>query len=139
MNYTCTKCDTEKDVSKFCMRPSGTPQSWCKKCQKEWAREYRKTQESKRYCKDYQLQYSYGITLEDFEGMLREQDYSCAICGIEFDTKDQYAAACVDHDHAVTDRIVVRGLLCHRCNHGLGHFKDNAEFLRKAAEYIEGE
>jgi len=40
----------------------------------------------------------------------------------------------IDHDHE-TGKI--RGLLCHRCNTGLGFFLDNPHFLTNAAFYLE--
>lgn len=39
----------------------------------------------------------------------------------------------VDHDHKTG---LVRGMLCVDCNVGLGRFKDNAEALRRAADYV---
>jgi hypothetical protein len=39
-----------------------------------------------------------------------------------------------DHCHSTT---LLRDHLCSPCNLGLGHFRDNPEALRKAADYIE--
>ena len=36
-------------------------------------------------------------------------------------------------DHWQTD---VRGILCVRCNNGLGQFKESPELLLRAAEYV---
>jgi hypothetical protein len=40
-----------------------------------------------------------------------------------------------DHDHITG---MSRHLLCSRCNHALGHAKDNPEILRRMALYVEG-
>jgi hypothetical protein len=63
----------------------------------------------------------------------KEQNYRCAICGIhENDAPGKKLR--FDHDH-VTRRP--RALLCHHCNVGLGHFKDNPDLLRAAVRYLE--
>ncbi len=76
----------------------------------------------------------YGITESEFNELLRTQDGSCAICSIVLRVggrrKDR---ACIDHDHKTGS---VRGLLCHHCNVLLGHAKDSAETLAKAAKYL---
>lgn len=58
---------------------------------------------------------------------LRETITECIICG-------DNCRLDVDHDHA-TGKI--RGLLCSRCNRGIGFFKDNPEILLKARDYLE--
>lgn len=72
----------------------------------------------------------FGITLADEERMLAQQGGACAICRTAFEkTKAKH----VDHDHQ-TGRV--RGLLCVRCNLGLGFFKDNEQRLLSAIEYL---
>lgn len=77
----------------------------------------------------------YGLTFEDQEGMLREQNYKCAICGQEIFLfgSSQKLIAHVDHDHKTGK---VRGLLCKECNSGLGKFRDNPEYLLSALSYL---
>lgn len=74
----------------------------------------------------------YGLTLEDYVQKLAEQHGRCALCGCEPDTTRRHDFA-VDHCHA-TGRI--RGLLCRRCNVGLGHFEDSPELLANAIAYL---
>lgn len=69
----------------------------------------------------------YGITYEEFIERSEAQDNRCAICGIKCET------LVVDHDHN-TGRV--RGLLCDRCNVGIGRLHDNETLLRIAAEYV---
>jgi hypothetical protein len=69
----------------------------------------------------------YGLTEEQYEAIGIKQGWSCAICGNDEPTD-------VDHCH---ESGVVRGLLCHPCNVGLGHFRDSPDRLRTAADYLE--
>ncbi len=68
--------------------------------------------------------------------LFEEQDGVCAICG-EPETavlRGRTLKLSVDHDH---ETGVIRGLLCHACNLGLGKFKDRVELLEKAIAYLE--
>ena len=76
----------------------------------------------------------YGITIEDFNKMLIEQDKKCLICGrtaIEAGKRRKHLS--VDHCHKTGK---VRGLLCIHCNTGLGAFDDNIDRLELAMVYL---
>lgn len=81
------------------------------------------------------LRERYGITLERFEEMLKEQGNACAVCEKPFG-EAKAKQPCVDHHHA-SGRI--RGLLHRDCNSALGVFRDSAAVLRRAAEYVDQE
>lgn len=72
----------------------------------------------------------WGLTIEQYEELLKRQNGVCAICNKACSSGRKLA---IDHDHK-TGRI--RGLLCSNCNLGLGKFFDNKELLRKAISYL---
>lgn len=77
------------------------------------------------------LKQKYGITVEQYESMFREQGGACAICGgINLNGKRLF----VDHNH---ETGAVRGLLCMNCNYLVGHGGDRKELLLRAAEYLD--
>ena len=78
----------------------------------------------------YVRQRRYGITSVDFAKLMKKQRSRCAICG-EADSLGKSLA--VDHNK---DTGVIRGLLCGRCNRGIGYFSHDTEMLRKAAKYV---
>ena len=71
----------------------------------------------------------YKITPADYNKMLNEQGGKCAICGA-IPPFGKYKRLVVDHDHETGK---VRGLLCPRCNAGLGFL----EFINKHIEQME--
>ena len=71
----------------------------------------------------------YGITLEEYDAMLREQGDVCAICK----KTDNSRELAVDHSHTTG---VVRGLLCKQCNTMLGHIESVPGILDSAKEYL---
>lgn len=72
----------------------------------------------------------YGLTEEKYNEILESQNGVCAICGNECSSGNNLS---VDHCHE-TDKV--RGLLCGKCNKGLGMFKDSIEILEKAIHYL---
>ena len=76
------------------------------------------------------LVYSTGITLDQYEIMLKNQNGVCAICNhVSKDGRQ----LCVDHCHK-TGKI--RGLLCSACNTTLGFMEDDVKRLFSAIKYL---
>ena len=83
---------------------------------------------------------NYGITPEEYDTMLLDQNGKCVICssdkpwGFVAEPKRAREFFCVDHCHT-TGRV--RGLLCHPCNTGLGSFSDDTNVMANAIAYLE--
>lgn len=123
----CKDCGETKDISNFSKNKEMADGhiSFCNPCRyKRYARKRAKTD---KYW-DYQLQWKYGITIEEYNQMLLNQENSCAICGVKPDYR-----LCVDHRH---DAGKVRGLLCRTCNKAIGQLGDTPESLFKAYTYL---
>lgn len=80
--------------------------------------------------REVDLKTKYGMSLGAYKLMILMQRNACVICQEVF-SKEPH----VDHDHKTGE---IRGLLCPRCNKGLGHFRDSIEFLDRAKEYLQG-
>ena len=83
------------------------------------------------------LKADFNITLEEYNALLEKQGGACAICGtketgVQEPGKREHSMY-VDHDHATG---AVRGLLCSRCNFGLGQFRDDPKLLLRAVAYL---
>jgi hypothetical protein len=78
----------------------------------------------------YHLKTKHGITLAQYQLLVREQDGKCAICG-ETDINGKRLA--VDHDHK-TGKI--RGLLCTKHNTALGLLGDDLAGVKRAYDYL---
>lgn len=81
------------------------------------------------------LKSAHGLSFDQYQTMLFEQDYCCAICGInESDLKEMSnRGLCVDHDHKTG---LIRKLLCDDCNTGLGRFRDDISSMKNAINYL---
>ena len=125
----CQHCETpfqaRSGKQRFC-RPRCQGDAWINKQDQQYLRTRHYT------C----LLKKRGLTLEDYEMELQNQDYVCAICGSPETAKQNgtLRRLAVDHNHLTGS---YRGLLCMRCNTAIGKFKDDIAIIRRAVQYLE--
>ena len=76
------------------------------------------------------LKRTYGLTLEEYEHMLRAQGRKCAICRAR--PRDDISLH-VDHDHETGE---IRGLTCFKCNNAIGDLGDVPARIEREIEYL---
>jgi hypothetical protein len=81
---------------------------------------------------DRYLKKTYGITLEQYNKLLVEQNYSCYICQKSITEFKKRLA--VDHNHKTGE---IRGLLCMWCNKALGLFHDKIGHFYRASLHLQ--
>lgn len=115
----CSRCRKLKCLDEFHAQSSRADgrQAYCKPCHAVSSREAI-------------LSTRFGLTTEEYDRILASQNGTCAICA-EPNSIDRRLA--VDHNH---ETGVVRGILCHACNLGLGFFRDSPERMHSAIEYL---
>ena len=134
---TCSTCKEEKDTTAF--HKAGNKkrgyQFSCIACRNKIKEKHKASMSQEEWTllqRSYWLKTQYGLSLETYNDMLKEQNHSCAICKTnETDVFKQVLY--VDHCHN-TGKI--RGLLCMQCNAGLGKFKDSLNMLEAAKDYL---
>ena len=81
--------------------------------------------------REYHLKRTYGITLDQYNRLLKKQKYSCAVC--KRPESEFSVSLAVDHDHRTGE---IYGLLCTYCNNRLiGRDRDPEKFLN-ASRYL---
>lgn len=128
MTKRCTKCGEEKPLSSFHKerRSSDGVTARCKSCTSNYGKSWRQSKGNA-----YHRTQRYGITPEEYTEMLEEQLHKCACCGSS--NPKRRAGFVIDHDHATG---LVRGLLCHSCNIGIGQLGDSINGLTQALDYL---
>ena len=86
--------------------------------------------------KEEKLKARFGITLIQFNELLRIQDTKCGICGVAFDTSGDRNKNNPTVDHAHDETRKIRGLLCRSCNSGIGGLHDDPILIEKAILWI---
>lgn len=119
----CVKCDN--------WRVPGTGQKYCA--------DHKLTRNGGSQGPMAQQAAKYNIKIQDLEVMIEAQGGRCSICG---NVDPNGKALSVDHDHLCCPGTTscgscVRGLLCSLCNRAIGLMRDNPQYLRSAAEYLE--
>lgn len=93
-------------------------------------RTWRENNQSNR--REYMLNYTYGISVQQYESLLEEQGGGCAICGKTPEEEGRNLA--VDHDHGTGE---IYGILCATCNRVLVGKIREPEAFKSAAKYLE--
>ena len=152
----CSKCKELKPMDNFHndISKRDKKHSQCKSCHSnriklkrktniEWVRaerikskEYRinNSEQFKKTIRNSTLKKKYGINIEQYNEIFKNQGYVCAICGS--DKPRGYGRMCVDHNH-LTGKI--RGILCQPCNTSIGKMMENPNLIRKLALYVESD
>lgn len=142
---TCCTCRELKpmDAYNLLAKSADGRQPRCRDCQKvahgEWyerrgdhsramARKWNR--ENPEAAREHHFKCRYGITFAQYEEMRERQGSVCAICRQPCGTGKNLS---VDHCHTTGK---VRGLLCDRCNRGLGSFDDDMGRMRAAVDYL---
>lgn len=106
----------------------------CKDCANKWTRDWHAKNKNNPHViynrRNNYFKMTHGISLEERNILLHNQNYTCLICNsILDDTPNTH----IDHDH---NSNKIRGILCTNCNRGLGHFQDSISILENAILYL---
>lgn len=134
MSKLCPDCGEVKPLDEFYDKKNGKDgkATYCKPCHNVRSDAWKKANPEKRLLVQRRSKLKkYGITVEQYDEMLEEQGGVCACCGTDDPGRD--GSFYVDHCHDSED---VRGLLCHKCNSGIGYLGDNVDGVWQAILYL---
>jgi hypothetical protein len=148
MSRVCTKCGIEKSLYDFYKTTKNRLglRTECKECTNKSNRSWYKTvsEENGERLKNHRksgmktrLKLNFDLTLEQYEELLKSQNYECAVCQRHVDDLNKRMA--VDHAHVDSDYYKadeIRGLLCEDCNLRLIGDRVNPEIFMRAANYL---
>jgi hypothetical protein len=124
----CTGCQKSKPRTAFYKRrdrKKGTT-SECRECLLQRMAKWQKRFGRLAHTKLRKRLWRYSLSVAEFQKLLKQQKGLCALCL-------KRPAETIDHSHT---NGKVRGLLCYRCNSGLGAFEDSVTLLEEAVKYL---
>lgn len=148
----CSACHEEKSFSDFHKAKSEADgyYCYCKPCRAEKRKEDWKTnpvrrEKNKDNCRKYAAanpsynvralrKSRYDITEAEWTAMFARQGGRCAACGVDNPHDSPKGTWHTDH---MKGTKIVRGILCGRCNMGLGLLCEDGDRLRKLAAYAD--
>lgn len=140
LSKTCTRCKDVFPVLDFNKRTGNKDGKMdvCKHCMAKYRQAYYRHSEEYRKKRIQQAtkqnrKRKYGISPEEFDNLLKSQNYSCAICSVHLDGSRFSLKGQLDHCHKTKK---VRGILCGQCNTSLGNFKEDEDILLSAIQYL---
>jgi hypothetical protein len=124
---TCSLCRLEKTVEHFLSdrRSLDGFASRCKEC-----RRINRTPEDAEKARRRFLKWKFGITLEEYNTILEQQESACAICCQPNSWERNFD---VDHNHATG---AIRGILCSACNTAIGLIAEDPCRAIRLARYL---
>ena len=113
MEKRCAYCREYKPFSEFTFKDKkkGLFNSRCKECKSA-----------------YRLSKEHDVPFEELRVYMKDI-HACQICEGSFDVLRK----CLDHDHKTGE---IRGVLCNKCNAGVGLLGDSMEAVEKALAYL---
>lgn len=158
---TCKMCEQQLPLEQFRKHKLTKDRLniWCNSCQisyqKEWVKQNpekanwrkRNPEKSKKarraweasnpekvrgcWIKKYWPHLTGNEAIIEYQRLFEKQQGSCAICGLKECSPTKRLA--VDHDH-VSGKV--RGLLCDRCNRGIGYFRESIDIMSNGITYL---
>jgi hypothetical protein len=121
----CSKCGTTNNIGWDSVRDR--PKRLCRDCANKVQKAHRDKQ--RKDATRRQIRRTHSLTEEQLQWLEEQAAGKCMLCGEPPGLKP----LCIDHGHADG---AVRGLICTRCNIGLGFFKDDSDLFERAAAYL---
>ena len=121
---TCVKCGI---ICLFTHNKYGL----CKSCLKRQRKQRYVPRNHERQFRVYlqHVERTYGISKVEFARIVNEQNYCCAICGVDLRT----IRRALDHDHKTKK---VRALLCRDCNWFVSAVESRPHLVQKILDYL---